>query len=328
MSTAQPSSTDLEFSLIVPCYNEEAVLPLLAARLLEVLPSLSPDWEVVFVDDGSSDQTFALLLALNAQEPRFKALGFSRNFGHQAALSAGLTAVRGRYVGIIDADLQDPPELLVPCLAHLRAGYHVAYAVRVKRQEGLFKRLSYAAFYRILQRLSEVRVPLDSGDFCVLDRKVVDVLKRFPERNLFLRGLRAWSGFRQIGVEYERPARAAGETKYPFRKLVRLALDGIFSLSTTPLRLATYLGVQCLLAALLAAAGLIVWHLSNATIFGQSPGQVRGWASLMVVILILNGIQMVMLGCLGEYVGRIYNESKHRPRWIVREAVGLPQPID
>jgi glycosyltransferase involved in cell wall biosynthesis len=325
-SIATPPSP--EFSLIIPCYNEEEVLPLLETRLLEVLPTVSADWEVVFVDDGSRDQTFALLLGLHSRNPRFKVLSFSRNFGHQAALSAGIQAVSGRYVGIIDADLQDPPELLLECVAHLRSGYHVAYAIRAKRTENFVKRLSYALFYRLLRRMADIDLPLDSGDFCVMDRSVVEVLRRLPERNLFLRGMRAWSGFRQIGVAYDRPARAAGETKYPFRRLVRLALDGIFSLSTAPLRAASYLGLFSLGLASLSAVGLTIWHVSDHPIFGATPRQARGWASLMVVILLLNGIQMLMLGVIGEYLGRIYQEAKHRPRWIIRQAVGIPHPFD
>ncbi len=218
------------------------MLPLLRARVEGVLEKMSITWEVIFVDDGSADATPDQLSELHGHEPRFKVITFSRNFGHQAAISAGLSFASGDLVGIMDADLQDPPELFPDCLERLREGYDVVYAVRRRRRETVLLRMGYALFYRLMRLLAEPDIPLDAGDFCLMRRPVVDVLKQLPERSLFLRGLRAWTGFRQVGLEYDRHPRAAGRTKYRLAKLVRLAADGLFSFSTLPLRLAVYLG--------------------------------------------------------------------------------------
>ena len=317
-----PKTHTVNLSLIIPCYNEESVLPMLEARLRKCLGDLGVSWEVLFVDDGSKDRTYELLAGMHQTEPRFKVISFSRNFGHQAALCAGLACAQGEAVGVLDADLQDPPELFAQCLEQLRSGYDVVYAVRRKRKESLFKRLAYAGFYRLLKAMAEVEIPLDSGDFCLMHRRVVDVLKAMPERNVFLRGLRAWSGFRQIGLEYEREARAAGDTKYPFRKLVKLATDGMFAFSTLPLRLATYLGFASLGVSLLAGLVILSWKLLNFRLLGHYPEEVPGWTSIICLILFLSGIQFLILGCLGEYIGRIYGEVKQRPRWIIGKALG------
>jgi len=309
-------------SLIIPCYNEASVLPLLEARLKKYLATLDVSWEVIFVDDGSRDTTFAQLAAMHRAEPRFKVLTFSRNFGHQAALCAGLACAGGRAVGVLDADLQDPPELFAQCLEKLNEGYDVVYAVRKKRKENFLKRAAYALFYRLLRSVAEVEIPLDSGDFCLMRRNVVDVLKALPERNVFLRGLRAWTGFRQVGVEYEREARAAGETKYPLRKLVRLATDGVFSFSTLPLRAATLLGVGGVLLSLLAGVFILTWRLWGFRFMGHTAAELPGWTAVVCLVLFLGGLQFLILGFLGEYIGRIYAEVKQRPRWIVRESLG------
>jgi dolichol-phosphate mannosyltransferase len=311
-----------DLSLVIPCYNEEAVLPKLEARLQAFLGKLNVSWEVLFVDDGSKDQTFELLAAMHRAEPRFKVISFSRNFGHQSALSAGLAYANGQAVGLLDADLQDPPELFALCLDKLRQGYDVAYAVRRKRKENIFKRAAYTVFYRLLKLVAEVEIPLDSGDFCLMNRRVVDVVKAMPERNVFLRGLRAWTGFRQIGVEYEREARAAGDTKYPFRKLLKLATDGVFAFSTLPLRLATYLGFASLGLSMLAGLFILAWKLFNFRLLGHYPGEVPGWTSVICIILFFEGVQFLILGCMGEYIGRIYGEVKHRPRWVIGQALG------
>ncbi len=223
-------------NIIVPCYNEADVLPLLKERLAEALRPLALEWETIFVDDGSTDRTFEILTRMHRTNSRFKILSLSRNFGHEAAILPGLHAAVGTLVAVMDADLQDPPEIISTCVGLSVEGYDVVYAARRKRKEGLFKRAAYKIFYRLLDRLSDVPIPLDSGDFCLMRRRVVDVIKAMSESNLFVRGLRAWAGYRQVSLEYEREARAAGETKYPFSKLCRLAADGILSFSIAPLR--------------------------------------------------------------------------------------------
>ena len=319
MKTAAPP----EISLVIPCFNEGEVLPLLRERLGKALGATGMTWEVILVDDGSHDTTWSLLTAMHAADPRFKALSFSRNFGHQTAVFAGLAHALGDYVAVLDADLQDPPELIASCIAKLQTGFDVVYAIRRQRKEGIFKRVCYAAFYRVLQAFAEVEIPLDSGDFCVMRQAVVRVLRSMPERDVFVRGLRAWSGFRQAGVEYERAARAAGGTKYPFRKLVKLAMDGVFAFSPVPLRLATYLGFVSLVLSLAGGLFVLVWHFAGFRVFGHYPSEVPGWSSLICLILFLSGIQFLILGLIGEFISRIYNEVKQRPRWIIREALGV-----
>jgi dolichol-phosphate mannosyltransferase len=242
-------------------------------------------------------------------------------------LSAGLAWARGQFVGIADADLQDPPELFSICLQKLKEGYDVAFAVRKKRKESVFKRTGYSLFYRLLYFVSEIDIPFDSGDFCLMRRPVVEALRNMPERNVFLRGMRAWTGFRQIGVEYERDARAAGETKYPLSKLVRLAGDGIFAFSTLPLRLATLLGLAGLLLSVAAGLFIVAWRVLGFRFMGHTAAELPGWSAVICVVLFLGGIQFLILGCMGEYIGRIYAEVKQRPRWIVRETLGIDEPM-
>ncbi|MFZ0829042.1 MAG: glycosyltransferase family 2 protein [Verrucomicrobiia bacterium] len=318
MNCAQP-----EFSLVIPCYNEGKVLPLLHERLVQSLATLGVSWESIMVDDGSQDDTFKQLTILHQREPRFKVISFSRNFGHQTAVLAGLCHARGEFVAVMDADLQDPPEFLASCLAKLKEGYDVVYAVRRQRKENWLKRVCYSVFYRLLKLISEVEIPLDSGDFCVMRQQVVAVLRQMPERNVFMRGLRAWSGFRQIGIEYNRAARAAGETKYPIRKLLRLAMDGVFAFSPLPLRLATYLGLVSLAVSLAAVIFVLAWKVLNFRLLGHYPAEVPGWTSIVCLFLFMGGMQFLILGVMGEFIGRIYNEVKQRPRWIVREALGI-----
>ena len=323
------SSVRLELSLVIPCYNEGAVLPLLQARLLNSLNKLGVPWEVIFVDDGSSDATYEQLAKMHRAEPRFKVISFSRNFGHQTAIYAGLSHASGRAVGIMDADLQDPPEIFAACLAKLREGCDVVYAVRRRRKEHIVLRAAYALFYRLLRLVADADIPLDSGDFCLMSDRVVAVLKRMPERKVFVRGLRAWAGFRQTGLEYEREARAAGETKYPLRKLLRLATDGVFAFSTLPLRAATYVGLGALGLSLIAGIFILAWRMLGFRFMGHTASELPGWTALIGGLFFLSGIQFLILGCIGEYVGRIYNEVKQRPRWIVREVLGLPsEPED
>jgi len=318
------ASSPPELSLVIPCYNESQVLPLLRRRLEESLAKTGLAWEVILVDDGSRDDTFIQLAAMNAADPRFKVLAFSRNFGHQNAVFAGLARANGDVVAVLDADLQDPPEFVLQCLAKLQEGYDVVYAVRRQRKENVFKRVAYAGFYRVLKAIAEVEIPLDSGDFCVMRQSVVAVLRTLPERDVFVRGLRAWTGFRQIGMEYEREARAAGETKYPLYKLIKLALDGVFAFSSLPLRLAVYLGFASLAVSMLGALFIVLWKILNFQIFGHYPSEVRGWTSLVCLILFLSGLQFLILGILGEFMRRVYAEVKQRPRWILRAELGFP----
>jgi len=318
MSTIQ----EPDLSVIIPCYNESEVLQALEVRLRKCLEELRISWEVIFVDDGSQDSTFQQLAAMHASESRFKVISLSRNFGHQAALGAGLERAAGKAVGILDADLQDPPELLGRCLEKLREGYDVVYAVRRRRKENFVKRGAYALFYQLLRRVAEVDVPLDSGDFCVMGQRVVKVLKALPERNLFLRGLRAWTGFHQFGLEYERQPRAAGETKYPFKKLFRLAADGIFAFSAVPLQIATAIGFGVMLLTLVLGLFILTWRLCGFSFMGHTAAELPGWTAIVGLLLFLGGMQFLVLGLLGEYIGRIYSEVKQRPRWIVRDALG------
>ncbi len=303
-------------SVILPVYNECETLPALLARLLPVLEApCNGSFEVLFVDDGSRDGSAEILDEFHARDPRCKALHFSRNFGHQAALQAGLDAASGRAVVLMDADLQDPPELLAEFITHWRQGYDVVYAVRRQRKEGWWKRAAYAAFYRTMKAVAEIDVPLDAGDFCLLDRRVVDALTALPERNRFLRGLRSWLGFKQIGVEYERATRHAGAPKYTLRKLMGLALSGYVGFSTVPLRLATWLGL------LTAGGGFLValWAIISKWVYATP----QGWVSLMAITMLVGGVQLLVLGVIGEYLGRVYDEVRQRPVYVVRSWVGF-----
>ncbi len=313
--------------MIIPCYNEEEVLPHLRERLISALDVLNVNWSVIFVDDGSRDTTLPLLVRMHQEEPRFKVLSFSRNFGHQPAVMAGICHADADIVAVLDADLQDPPELLATCLDYWRQGYEVIYAVRQKRKEGPLKRFAYATFYRIMRTVADIEIPLDSGDFCLMDRKVVSTLQALPERNVFVRGLRAWSGFRQIGMPYERPERAAGQTKYPFRRLVKLALDGIVSFSTMPLRAANWIGMALVALCFASIVFVLIWRLFPFHIFGHSPVDVPGWTTAILVVLFLHGVQFLILGVMGEYQARTYDEVKGRPRYVCRLRLGLDEAL-
>lgn len=310
-------------SIVIPCYNEQEVLPQLFARVDAALGSLSDTWDVVCVDDGSNDDTWKLLAQQSSRDTRWKALRFARNFGHQTAVSAGIFHTTGDVIVVMDADLQDPPEELPRFLDRWREGYQVVYAVRTKRKENLIKRLCYWGFYRLLSKITVNPIPLDTGDFCVMDRCVVDVLKQMPERNRFVRGLRAWVGFRQIGVPYERQSRAAGGVKYSINMLLRLALDGLLSFSTLPLRLATYLGLAVSGITFLGVIFTLAQRIFSAFFSRFGLGPVPGFASIMISILFLAGVQLICIGILGEYLGRIYDEVKRRPQWIIAEAAGV-----
>lgn len=312
-----------QLSAVVPCYNEEEVLPLLRQRLQSALDALGLSWEVVLVDDGSRDRTPEILQQLHETDERFKSVRLSRNFGHQAAVSAGLAYADGDAVVVMDADLQDPPEILGQCVESWRAGNDIVYAVRRTRKEGWILRTAYHTFYTLLRAISSFSIPLDSGDFCLMDRRVVKVLRRMPERNMFVRGMRAWAGFKQSAVAYDRPARAAGQTKYPFRKLLTLAADGIFSFSTMPLRLATLLGLVVVGLNIIALGFVFVWRLFGLEFMGHTAHDIPGWAGVVSVALFIGGIQLLILGIMGEYLARIYDEVKRRPRWVVASSLGV-----
>jgi polyisoprenyl-phosphate glycosyltransferase len=309
-------------SVILPVYDERETLHKLKARLTPILEErVGGSFEVLFVDDGSRDGSDIIIDGFHERDPRFKAIHFSRNFGHQAALQAGLDTASGAAIVLMDADLQDPPELLEQFIEHWREGYDVVYAVRKKRKEAFWKRAAYAVFYRTMRAVSEIDVPLDAGDFCLLDRRVVDTLVSLKERNRFLRGLRSWVGFRQIGVEYERDARYAGEPKYTLRKLIRLALSGYIGFSAAPLRMATWLGLIAAMTGFLVA----IWTVYTKLAGIYSP---RGWASTMAVIMFIGGVQLLMLGVIGEYLSRVYDEVRQRPLYIVRSRVGVRDHVE
>ncbi len=303
-------------SVVVPIFNEHEGLPAFYQRATAALQSCSCSYEIIFVDDGSSDGSLDELRRLAALDAHVRVVSFSRNFGHQTAVTAGMRYAGGAAVVVIDGDLQDPPELIPELLAQWRGGNQVVYAIRRNRKENWLKRVAYLSFYRLLQKLSYVEMPLDAGDFAIMDRRVVDLLNEMPERNRFVRGIRAWVGFRQRGIEYDRDPRFAGESKYPFTKLLRLAYDGLISYSFVPLRMVTNLGF--LISAV--AFVLILYVLSVRIFIGKL---IIGWASTIVVILFLGGVQLVSLGILGEYVGRIFDEVKRRPLYVVGETHGF-----
>jgi polyisoprenyl-phosphate glycosyltransferase len=310
-------------SLVLPIYNEEAIIPELDRRLRAFLSNLgsgiADSWEVIFVNDGSKDRSPALLKDLAAAEPRYKVLSLSRNFGHQMAITAGLDRASGEAVVVMDADLQDPPEVVTEMIARWREGFDVVFGVRSRRHgETAFKRLTAAVYYRLLRAmLGGTPIPVDAGDFRLMSRPVVLTLRALREQHRFVRGLVSWVGFRQTAVPYERPARFAGETKWPLRKMLHFAIDGITSFSTVPLRMATWLG---LLAGLVAMGG-VGWALYSK-IFG---GVVRGWTTIMILVGLGSSAQLLMTGILGEYVGRIYEEVKRRPLYVVDGEINLPR---
>ena len=308
------------FSLVIPVYFEEAVLGTFYERLTVALAPLEPEFEVefLFVNDGSTDRSLELLLAFRERDARVRVLHFSRNFGHQIAVTAGVDHARGDVVGIIDADLQDPPEVLLAMLAKWREGYKVIYGVRSERKgESAFKVVTAKWFYRLLGRLSDVSIPHDTGDFRLMDRDVVEALRGMREESRYLRGMISWLGFRQCGITFARDPRFAGETKYPLRKMIRFALNGITSFSEKPLVFSAWFGCGVTLTGFLFLAYVILGKLRH-------PGQsVDGWTSLISVVLFFGGIQLLSLGILGQYIGRIYREVKRRPLYILERAWGF-----
>jgi glycosyltransferase involved in cell wall biosynthesis len=312
-----PGAAVTVVSVVVPSFNEEGVLRETHQRLLKVLTPLDADFEIIYVDDGSRDGTAAILHELSASDSRLRVVRFARNFGHQMAVTAGIDHSRGDAVVLIDADLQDPPEVIPRMVELWREGYQVVYGVRRHRPgETIIKRSSAAAFYRMINLMSDVPIPLDTGDFRLMDRCVVDVLRDMPEQHRFIRGMVSWVGFRQCPIYYERSPRFAGESKYPLGKMVRFALDGVTSFSTVPLRWATWAGIF--------AAGVSVLGIIYALITRLLTNSwVPGWAAIFVAVLFVGGVQLLSLGAIGEYVGRIYGEAKGRPLYIVAERLGF-----
>lgn len=308
---AAPAQT---LSVVVPVYFEEAVIDAFYARICEALAPLQPEFEVelVFVNDGSTDRSLEILLGLREKDPRIKVLHFSRNFGHQIAVTAGLDHAVGDVVVVIDADLQDPPEVILDMLAKWREGNKVVYGVRAQRNgESAFKRWTAKLFYRLLGRLSDVPIPLDAGDFRLLDRVVVEGLRKMPEESRYLRGMVSWLGYRQCGLPYVRDARYAGKTKYTLRKMLRFAFNGITSFSEKPLVLAGWMGVFATLVGFLYLLHVITGKLL------RPDSVVSGWASMIGVVVFFGGVQLLFLGVLGQYIGRIYREVKRRPLYII-----------
>jgi len=307
------------YSVVIPLYNEEEVVLECIRRVSGVLEDIDGDYEVIFVNDGSRDRTMELVQKECEKNRKLKALSFSRNFGHQIAITAGMDHAQGDAVIVMDADLQDPPEVIKDLIAKYKEGYDVVYAVRSKRKgETFFKKFTSKIFYRFLRYMSSIDIPVDTGDFRLISRKVCNVMKNLTERNRYVRGLVSWVGFKQAAVEYVREERFAGETKYPLRKMLKLSMDGITSFSTKPLTMSKNLGF------LTAAAGFIymIVVVLKKFVFGRT---VQGWASLAVLILLLGGIQLIMLGFIGEYIARIFDESKNRPLYIIEEKINIEE---
>jgi len=304
-----------ELSVVLPVFNESENLPELRERLTKVLDATRLAWEIVFVDDGSRDASFEMMSGYAAEDPRLVVVRFSRNFGHQMALTAGVDAARGRVIAVMDADLQDPPELLPEMLKKVDEGYEVVYAVRTAREgETAFKKGTAHAFYRLMRRWTNVEIPVDVGDFRLMGPRAAAAFRRLRERHRFIRGMTAWVGFRQIGVPYVRPPRTRGETKWPLKKMLRFATDALTSFSYVPLQLSSWLGFAVSLFAFFYIAVVLVLKILRINI--------PGWTTLMVFILLLGGVQLILIGVLGEYLGRIYEEVKHRPLYLVSDVVG------
>jgi glycosyltransferase involved in cell wall biosynthesis len=312
--------TSIRYSIIAPCYNEEGNLGELQRRISEVMDQTNEPWELVLVNDGSSDRTPELMRELHAADPgRVHYIDFARNFGHQIAVTAGMDYAQGEAVILIDADLQDPPELILEMIARWKEGYQVVYAVRSERKgETWFKLFTAKLFYRLIFRITEVNIPLDTGDFRLMDRRVVDTMKQMKERHRFIRGMTSWVGFKQTGVQYVRQERFAGQTSYPLRRMVKFASDAITGFSYFPLQLATYLGF---IIAILG--GLFILVVIGARLSGNQTFE--GQATTLVMVLFLGGMQLISLGIIGEYLGRIYDEVKGRPLYVVNETAGFEQ---
>ena len=304
----------ITYSIVAPIFNERENLPELHRRVSEVMDSTNEPWELILVDDGSTDGSTEIIRELANEDKRIRPIIFARNFGHQIAITAGWDYARGDAVVIIDADLQDPPELILEMAKKWKEGNEVVFAVRTEREgESWFKLWTASLFYRMIYRITDVKIPLDAGDFRLMDRKVVNVLKQMRERHRFPRGMSAWVGFKQVGIDYKRAARVAGETKYPFRKMFRLAINAVTSFSYFPLQVATFFGFASAGIAIIAILPVIYLRITGSQAF-------LGQATTLIAVLFLGGVQLISLGILGEYIGRLYDEAKGRPLYIVREA--------
>ena len=310
-------NADIRYSIVIPVYNEEAVIDQTYQRLKQVMDSTKDPYELIFVNDGSCDHTTAKIKGFRDQDDAVKLITFSRNFGHQIAITAGMDYASGAAVVVIDADLQDPPELILDMIAKWKEGFDVVYAKRTKRKgETFFKKQTARLFYRILSASTDLDIPTDTGDFRLLDHRVCDELKRLPEKNRYVRGLVSWVGFRQTAIEYERDERLAGETKYPLKKMIKLSLDGLTSFSFKPIKMANYIGALLLLSGLIYLAGMLLSTILTAAV-------IAGWNLVIAMQLVLTGILLTIMGIIGEYIGRIYDEARKRPLYIVSECYGM-----
>jgi len=308
-------------SVVIPVFNEEENLELLHRRLSKVLQHSWEDYEIILVDDGSRDKSLEIMMRLRESNPRVKIISFSRNFGHQMAITAGVDYASGDAVIVMDADLQDPPEVIPQLIEKWREGYDTVYAIRESRKDPILKRAIAFAFYRLFKRISEVDVPVDAGDFRLMSRRVVDILRNMPERNRYIRGLASWVGFSQASISYARDERYRGERKYTLWQLVKLAIDGITSFSHFPLRLVTQLGLVVSLAGFLYAAIIII----SGLFFGRV---VPGWTTLMAAVIFLGGVQLIVVGVVGEYIGRIYVEVQQRPLYLIKQKTGFSEEAE
>ncbi|HCC23186.1 TPA: glycosyltransferase [Candidatus Falkowbacteria bacterium] len=304
-------------SIVAPVYNEEENINYFYRELKAVLTALKKDYEIILVNDGSRDSSLIKMIGLQKNDPAIKIIDLSRNFGHQIAISAGLNHAIGDLIVIMDSDLQDPPAVIPDLIKKHEEGFDVVYAVRRKRKENIFKRTAYSAFYRILNKICELDIPLDAGDFCLMTQRVATELKNIPEKNRFVRGIRTWVGFKQVGLEYERQARHAGQEKYTWIKLFKLAFDGIFSFSYFPLRLSSIMGLV-----VSAASFIIIIYFFIARVIDENS--LPGFASTRIIILFVGGIQLIILGVIGEYLARIYDEVRGRPLYIIRQIYQQP----
>lgn len=316
-----PNSTP-QVSFVIPVYNEESNLPMLADRLVKIMDQSAINLEAVLIDDGSRDNSRTMLQQLALSDPRFHVVLLSRNHGHQLALTAGLSVARGSEgVFVLDGDLQDPPELLDTFYAKFQEGYDVVYAVREKRKEVFYKRFAYFIFYRILKKIANIDIPLDSGDFSFMSRRVVNVLNKMPEESRFIRGMRTWIGFKQIGIAYDRQERASGDSKYSFSKLVQLALNGIYNFSEFPIKFVTSLGGFAIVSSVI----YLIFVVVKKMFFDQV---IEGFTALLFVIILFGGIQLMAIGVLGEYILRIFFQSKSRPNFIIEKEICAGKYLD
>jgi dolichol-phosphate mannosyltransferase len=311
-----------KLSVIVPCFNEQDVIRITHMELIKSISCID-NFEIIYINDGSSDTTLQILLELRDKCPYVKIVSFSRNFGHQPAVLAGLEYSSGDCVAIIDADLQDPPHLIPKMVDLWRSGYDVIYAVRKKRKESLFKRFAYFTYYRLQANLSEINIQVDSGDFSLIDKRLVNILRDLPERNKYLRGLRAWTGFKQKELIYERNSRKAGVTKYSYKLLLKLAINGITNFSTIPLRIVSVCGLVLFSISILLFVLIFIHKMVGFKIFGVSPNDVPGWTSIILFFLLFSSMNFIFLGIIGEYMAKIYEEVKNRPSFIVDSIYGF-----